>query len=61
MELKFDKLSFDETINYANENEDMKAYVERYCKTRKISFEEACKHDIVQTVAWLYRKNGGKI
>jgi len=61
MELKFEKLGYAETKEYAERNEEMMRYIEMYSRNRDLTFEEACQHDIVQTVAFLYKKNGGCI
>lgn len=61
MDLYLEKLSYEETKAYYEESEDMRTYVELCIRGRDITVDEVLKHDIVQTVAWLKRNNGGNI
>lgn len=61
MELKFKKCSYEDTLEYYRSNEDFHRYVEMYAKNSNRSQIECLEHDLVQTVAYLYRQNGGNI
>lgn len=44
----------DEIRKLYKENEDFKAYVDRYAKNRQIESEKALEHEIVRQVAKYY-------
>ena len=42
--------------DFYNHNADFKRYVDRYCKTYRLTVDEALEHEIVKRVAEQYRE-----
>jgi len=58
MEIRFKYLSYPETLDMYETDDDMKMYIDLYTRNKDITVNEACEKKIVQAVAYLY-KNGG--
>lgn len=61
MELKFNKCTYEQALEYYRNNEDFQRYVQMYAQNRTETETECLQHDLVQTVAYLYKQNGGSI